>query len=877
MASDDDVENSLLDEAYHDITEAWTTENGAPVLVSVDVTATRGVAGEVELEYDWSVSDWKAAEQSNFGYGFNALAIITEPSLWLVLDVGPSAKADWANVVRAVNGDDPELVTGGVNAPGGRMQVHIDLRGYGPIEDVRLNGSVPKPFVTADGKPLDIVVIHKDGFALLPPSSYDLDGVKQKFSFTGDENAHVSVTVVLLDDADKIQALLAKLATTHLPPSLQQLSESAKKRLLDSDSDAEDAEDWPAKRTRFAGQAAVAAPPVVVASQRWKDTTIDLYPGHMDKLWRNIKKFSFPSGGNNIPLKKVKFHMGKLVKALYDVHEDVEERRRQAATHIAYLLGTRPVTAPDGTTTEFFVLSETSPFLWTTAALDKVEVAARKALSGIPPCENDDGERGGKADLLGRPKKAHFNGVHLQLKDCGLEKDCGAAFAATLDPPGFIPLRNAVARFTPDGEWQLEVTMAKDVTQRFTKYLDIMWTKPYHKVRRYRRPDGTWGLETDTDKKITIRKRVKSSSVYAKCLRFYRVEHGWREGVDHDPVDFSIQVLRFFAQALLELVPSQKSAGVVYGLRDSGKSTLIELLTAAWTTELKSTSGLRASNESKTTVNYLVRYAMTTHRVVYLKEQVGINMDNFREMLAGNLVWVKNTSVGPRGNERRVTATLLVEVNKPEQVTLGSEAGLEDKVLAIPLAPLDSAAVSVGRDETERKEFFAPMAEEIFLLQMLALVSHPDAGSAFVKYWRKQLPLPDSDWRPPLLVELQKAAGAAGGAAVASLSDRVRAVMDANFEKTVSPPKDEVLMEEDYTVLDTVHKLMVDNNIVVDKTKLIAEIKAAGFTVQEFRHKVKRGDGSVYKPHVKNAVFVRWRSDDGTDAEAQPEEPAADV
>ena len=284
MASDDDVENSLLDEAYHDITEAWTTENGAPVLVSVDVTATRGVAGEVELEYDWSVSDWKAAEQSNFGYGFNALAIITEPSLWLVLDVGPSAKADWANVVRAVNGDDPELVTGGVNAPGGRMQVHIDLRGYGPIEDVRLNGSVPKPFVTADGKPLDIVVIHKDGFALLPPSSYDLDGVKQKFSFTGDENAHVSVTVVLLDDADKIQALLAKLATTHLPPSLQQLSESAKKRLLDSDSDAEDAEDWPAKRTRFAGQAAVAAPPVVVASQRWKDTTIDLYPGHMDKL-----------------------------------------------------------------------------------------------------------------------------------------------------------------------------------------------------------------------------------------------------------------------------------------------------------------------------------------------------------------------------------------------------------------------------------------------------------------------------------------------------------------------------------------------------------------------------------------------------------------
>jgi hypothetical protein len=153
---------------------------------------------------------------------------------------------------------------------------------------------------------------------------------------------------------------------------------------------------------------------------------------------------------------------------------------------------------------------------------------------------------------------------------------------------------------------------------------------------------------------------------------------------------------------------------------------------------------------------------MTTHRLVYLKEQVGINMDTFREMLGSNNVTVKNIKNDSKGVLRRVTAMLLVEVNKAEQVTLGSSE-LAAKVLAIPLASPDSAYVSVGGDETARKKFFAPLAEEIFHLEMSALVSHPDAGRAFVDYWRKKKPLPDSSWRPPLLAEVQQATRAAGG------------------------------------------------------------------------------------------------------------------
>jgi hypothetical protein len=349
MASDDDVENPLLEEAYYNITETWTTEDRAPVLVSVDVTATR-VVGRVELECNWLVSNWKAAEQSNFDYGFNSLAIVTEPSQWLVFDVGPTAKAFWKAIVRAVNDGDAKLATYIVKAPGGRMQVHIDMRVYGFIEDERLDGSVPKPFVTADGEVLDIVVIHKDGYALLPPSSYDLDGEKQEF--TGDEE-----DVTVLDDADMIGALLTELGKFTLPqvslppagghapaasdwlmsddedlldkplsPRLQELQDRAarKQPLRNATADSEE-QDGPAKRTRLAGQAA-AAPPAVGASQRWKDTTIKLYPGDVDELWKYIRKAGVDMEDKlETLLEEMKTHIERIKSGQVDASEELVE------------------------------------------------------------------------------------------------------------------------------------------------------------------------------------------------------------------------------------------------------------------------------------------------------------------------------------------------------------------------------------------------------------------------------------------------------------------------------------------------------------------------------------------------------------------------
>ena len=614
---------------------------------------------------------------------------------------------------------------------------------------------------------------------------------------------------------------------------------------------------------------------------KWKATTLNfLSVGILNKLWEDIKKESFTGGGDDLPRHKVEYHMDKLVKALYG-GDDVEFRRRNAAAHLAYLIGTRPVAVTDGNgknTTAFYRAFD--PLLWKIEESETVESRARAALKGIPPYKSNDGESCKTKDLLGRPKPAHFTAVHLQLARCGLEADCGAAFAATLDPPGFLPLRNAVVRYTPKGEWQLEVTMAKDVKQRFTKRLDIEWTNEYRKVKRFQRPDGTWALEMDTGIQCTIREQVEHSPVFTQCFQFFRVEHGWSEDVKHDPVDFSIQVLRFFAHVLLELVPSQKAAAVVYGVPDAGKSTLIQALTAGWGDQnsgLKSASGLRGSDEAKITVNFLVRYAMTAYRLVYLKEQVGISIDTFREMLGGNTVTVKKIKSDTKGEERRVTAMLLVEVNKPEHVTLGSAmSGLADKVLAIPLTSPGSAFVSVGGDETARKEFFEPLAEEIFLLEMLALVSHPAAERAIADYWRKKKPLPDSSWRPPLLAEVQQAPNVAGGAAAASLFARVRACMKANFDKTVYPPPLELLMEADFIELHDVHELMEANHIDVNKSALILQLREAGFLVQEFHRKVKRLNGSIHKLHVKNAVFVRRRSGAGAEAAAQPEEPADD-
>jgi hypothetical protein len=527
------------------------------------------------------------------------------------------------------------------------------------------------------------------------------------------------------------------------------------------------------------------------------------------------------------------------------------------------------VAAPDGKGTVFYRLSETGSFLWTTSTPEEVETAARKALAAIPPYETDDGKE--KDTLLGRPKLAHFKAVHLQLCYCGLDADCGEAFAATLDPLGYLPLRNAIVRYSFHcrDDWHLEVTLAKDVKQRFTNHLAVEWTQPYLKVKRVELSDGSWALETDTGRRETIHELVESSQVFTQCLRFFRAEHGWSEGAEHDPVDFSIQALRFTALALLGLAPQQKVAGVVSGLPDTGKSTLFEVLTSCFGDDFESSSGLRSSDATKTTINFAVRYAMTTHRLVKLKEEQGFNFVTVREMLGGNDVTVKRNQNDTRGEKRGVTATLLVEVNDPSKVTLGSNlSGLAEKVLAIHLEPLSSDFVSIGGDELARKEFTKRLAEEIFVVQLLALVSIPEAERAIADFWRKKKPLPDSKWRPPLLVEVQEAARAAGGAAAAcpSLSDRVWGFMEENFVKTVWPRLNEVLLKNSFIEFAHLHKLMVDNGIVgIGASTMIEKLRETGFDVREFNRHVEDADGSSRKRHVKNAVLVRRLIGDDTE------------
>jgi hypothetical protein len=316
--------------------------------------------------------------------------------------------------------------------------------------------------------------------------------------------------------------------------------------------------------------------------------------------------------------------MHMLVKALYG-EEDIEYRRRNVAAHLAYLLGTRPVADPTskGGTTMFYHLTPPpdkqsdddpwSPLLWTTSPAAPVEMYARNALAGIPPYKviNTERKQHGKGDLLARPTPGHFSSVYLQLASLSneLAVDCGKAFTATLDPPGYLLARNAVVSYTPNEEWLIVVTPATETKQRFTKCLNVEWTQNFRKVKRVQRQDGTWELETDAGERFTIRERVKQSRLYNECLRLFDTEYGWTEGAVHDPVDFTVNTTRATGLALWELAPCQKGAAVVSGDKDAGKSTLIETSATCFGSYRKPKSGLRGSDEDKSRINFEVRRA----------------------------------------------------------------------------------------------------------------------------------------------------------------------------------------------------------------------------------------------------------------------------
>ena len=335
---------------------------------------------------------------------------------------------------------------------------------------------------------------------------------------------------------------------------------------------------------------------------KWPRETTALFPGRepgLNEMWKAIKEHSYPGGGKNLTRAEREHHMFLLVKALYDT-TDVEVGKRRAAVHMAYLLGTRPVAGPNGKT-EFFRQSREadkrpdnspwSPLLWTASTPQQMEIVSRNALAQIP--------LRGENFRVGRPELAHFEAVHLQLDSLsyGSAADYGEAFPATLDPPGCLPLRNAVVRFTPKDEWHIVVTPANEAEQRFTKCLNVEWTQTFHKVKRVRRSDGTWRLETDTGERFTIHEFVKESRIFKECLRFFRTEYGWSEGVAHDPVDFAIQVLRATGLILLEQAPEQKAAVVVSGAKDAGKTTLLELLIGnGYFGNFLSTPGSRKTN-----------------------------------------------------------------------------------------------------------------------------------------------------------------------------------------------------------------------------------------------------------------------------------------
>lgn len=490
-------------------------------------------------------------------------------------------------------------------------------------------------------------------------------------------------------------------------------------------------------------------------SGRWRKTTTDLFPGgaaEVTKLWMAIKEKSniiFP-GGNKLPRVQVVRLMNHLTLALYDGSDEVEARKRRAATIIAYLLGMRPVGSATGTTLFYHPQSAGSFIFVLIADPGKVEEYAREALAAIPP--------GGS---VGRPSFEHFKNCHhpARLKHCGIAQECGEAFMATLDPKGLLPLRNAVVRFgSANDDWHVVVTPKEHVKARFTKALDVEWKRTFFKLKRVEDPAGQWSFVTETDHYIKIRDTFQQSPVYTNFLQYYRFAGGWSDGAPPDALDGAIQLTRIMALVTLEKLPEQKAAVVISGPVDSGKSSLHEVMAAPLGPFL-TTSALRGTDQNRSVINYAVRHGMTTCKLVVLAEQGSFNVDVLREALGNNLITVKSTAHASVGVEAPVRATVLLEVNDAAQVKLGSDdSGLAHKVFCVPLAARDAANVALE----DRKAFAARHADEIFFLQLISLAA-PEAGRAVADYWRHKKPLPDSKWRPPMLVEVN-AARVAGGA-----------------------------------------------------------------------------------------------------------------
>jgi hypothetical protein len=484
-------------------------------------------------------------------------------------------------------------------------------------------------------------------------------------------------------------------------------------------------------------------------SYLWDKETTDLFPGGADKvtkLWSAIKKRRKKLFGNELTKREVVRLMKHLTLALYDVSVDVEDRRRRAATIIAYLLGIRPVgDAMD--TSLFYHPDSAGSFVFVQVGPNgpaKVEEIARSALAAIPT-----------VGRMGRPGLDHFKNCHspIRLTSCGIEKECGDAFLATLDPKGLLPLRNAIVRFGAANEdWHVVVTPKENVTARFTKTLAVEWNRDFFKLKRVEDPAGEWSLVTETGQCFKPRDTFENSPVYTNFLQYFRFAGGWSDGAPPDALDGAIQLTRIMALITLEKLPEQKAAVVISGPVDSGKSSLHEIMTAPLGPFLAPIA-LRGTDQNHSVINFAVRHSMTTCKLVVLAEQGSFNVDVLREVLGNNLISVKSTASATAGIEAPVRATVLLEVNDAAKVKLGSDdSGLAHKVFCVPLAALDAAKVSLG-DRPVREAFAARHATEIFFLQLISLAA-PEAGRALADYWRHKKPLPDSKWRPPMLVEV---------------------------------------------------------------------------------------------------------------------------